>query len=56
MVPSTDPAFDFEFSDPFQFTGGTGRFANATGEATITGNANLTAGRSSMTTSGSLRY
>lgn len=31
VVPSTDPAFDFEFSDPFQFTGGTGRFAGAGG-------------------------
>ena len=32
VVPSTDPEFDLEFSDPFQITGGTGRFAGASGE------------------------
>ncbi|MGH7483522.1 MAG: hypothetical protein ACRELV_15330 [Longimicrobiales bacterium] len=32
VVPSTDPAYDFEFQDAFTFVGGTGRFAGATGE------------------------
>ena len=34
VVPSADPAFDFEFHDPFRFTGGTGRFTGASGEGT----------------------
>lgn len=34
VVPSDDPAFDFEFHDPFSVTGGTGRFAGAAGEGT----------------------
>lgn len=32
VLPSDDPDYDFEFMDAFQFTGGTGRFAGATGE------------------------
>lgn len=32
VVPSDHPDFDFEFQDPFVFTGGTGRFAGASGE------------------------
>jgi len=31
VVPSDNPDFDFEFQDPFIFTGGTGRFAGASG-------------------------
>lgn len=31
VVPSTNPDYDFEFSDPFQIVGGTGRFAGAAG-------------------------
>lgn len=31
VVPSDHPDFDFEFSDPFHFAGGTGRFSGATG-------------------------
>jgi hypothetical protein len=31
VVPSDHPDFDFEFSDPFHFSGGTGRFSGATG-------------------------
>lgn len=34
VLPSGDPAFDFEFHDPFRFTGGRGRFAGAAGEGT----------------------
>ena len=34
VLPSDDPDYDFEFQDAFQFTGGTGRFAGATGEGT----------------------
>lgn len=31
VVPSEDPEFDFQFMDPFEFTGGNGRFESATG-------------------------
>lgn len=31
VVPSMNPGYDFEFADPFQFTGGTGRFEGAGG-------------------------
>ena len=32
MLPSSHPDFDFEFHDDFVVTGGTGRFAGATGQ------------------------
>lgn len=32
VLPSDNPDYDFEFRDEFRFTGGTGRFAGATGE------------------------
>ena len=31
VLPSDHPDYDFEFQDPFTFTGGTGRFENAGG-------------------------
>lgn len=31
VVPSDHPDFDFEFTNPFEFTGGTGRFEGARG-------------------------
>jgi hypothetical protein len=31
ILPSTRPGFNFEFHDDFEFTGGTGRFAGASG-------------------------
>lgn len=31
VVPSEDPDYDFQFQDPFDFAGGTGRFEGATG-------------------------
>ncbi|HSG47138.1 MAG TPA: hypothetical protein VLA43_04890 [Longimicrobiales bacterium] len=31
VLPSTDPAYDFQFQDAFTFTGGTGRFQGAEG-------------------------
>jgi hypothetical protein len=31
ILPSDDPECNFEFFDPFEFAGGTGRFAGATG-------------------------
>jgi len=31
ILPSNHPDFDFEFADPFVFTGGTGRFTGASG-------------------------
>lgn len=34
VVPSDHPDFDFEFDDPYAITGGTGRFAGATGSGT----------------------
>jgi hypothetical protein len=44
------------FTATIAFTGGTGRFANATGEVTLTGEADLMAGRSSMSAEGSIQY
>lgn len=44
------------FTASITFTGGTGRFANATGAATIIGEADLTSARSRMTATGSLSY
>lgn len=35
ILPSSDPNYDFQFQDPFTFTGGTGRFAGATGGGMI---------------------
>jgi hypothetical protein len=32
VLPSDHPDYNFEFHDPFHFTGGTGRFTGATGE------------------------
>jgi hypothetical protein len=32
VLPSDDPDYDFEFHEPFTFTGGTGRFENASGQ------------------------
>lgn len=34
VLPSDHPDFDFEFDDPYAITGGTGRFAGATGSGT----------------------
>ena len=44
------------FTATLTFAGGTGRFANATGQATITGEADLPAARSHMTATGSILY
>jgi hypothetical protein len=44
------------FTSTLTFDGGTGRFANATGEISITGEANLIAGTSSMTATGSIGF
>lgn len=44
------------FTATATFAGGTGRFAQASGEATITGEADLAAGRSRMTAEGTIHY
>lgn len=44
------------FTATITFTGGTGRFADASGQATITGQADLVAGRSHMTASGTIEF
>lgn len=44
------------FTATIAFTGGTGRFADATGQATLTGEADLVAMRSHMSATGSLEY
>ena len=44
------------FTATLTFTGGTGRFASASGQATITGQADLAAGRSQMTANGSIAF
>lgn len=45
VVPTEHPDFDFEFRDPFQVIGGTGRFAGATGEGTTVSRVNQAADR-----------
>ncbi|HSK19239.1 MAG TPA: hypothetical protein VK912_08865 [Longimicrobiales bacterium] len=44
------------FTATLTFDGGTGRFADASGQATITGQADLGAGRSHMTAKGSIEF
>lgn len=44
------------FTATVTFTGGTGRFAAAAGQATITGEADLVAGRSQMKAAGSIQF
>ncbi|MEX2281130.1 MAG: hypothetical protein WEE89_01455 [Gemmatimonadota bacterium] len=44
------------FSADVTFAGGTGRFSNATGSATVTGEADLVNARSKFTTSGTIAY
>lgn len=44
------------FQSTVTFEGGTGRFASASGTATITGEADLVNARSSFTTTGTIRY
>jgi hypothetical protein len=44
------------FTATLTFDGGTGRFADASGQATITGQADLVAGRSHMTATGSIDF
>ncbi|NGP77830.1 hypothetical protein G3570_14375 [Balneolaceae bacterium YR4-1] len=34
ILPTNEPGYVFEFNDPFEFTGGTGRFENVTGTGT----------------------
>ena len=41
VLPSDQPGFDLEFMDPFEITGGTGRFAGATGGGTTTARVSL---------------
>lgn len=31
VLPTDQPGFDFDFQDPFQFAGGSGRFEGASG-------------------------
>jgi hypothetical protein len=45
-----------QFTADVTFAGGTGRFANATGRATITGQANLAEARSAMVMEGFIQY
>jgi hypothetical protein len=44
------------FQATVTFAGGTGRFADATGSATLSGSANFATGRSQFSTSGSIVY
>jgi hypothetical protein len=41
ILPSPDPDYLYYFEDPFEFTGGTGRFAGARGEGTTYSYVNL---------------
>lgn len=54
VLPSDHPDFDFEFADPFQFTGGTGRFAGAGGSGMTNSLVDFQAARTHHHWSGSL--
>jgi hypothetical protein len=56
VLPSDDPAFDFEFHDPFTFVGGTGRFEGATGEGMTDSFVDQAADRTYHDWSGVLRH
>jgi hypothetical protein len=54
VLPSDHPDFDFEFFDPFEFTGGTGRFQNAGGNGVTYSFVNASEGRTEHHWTGSL--
>lgn len=55
VLPSGHPDFDLEFHDSFQFTGGTGRFAGATGQGMTDSFVDQAAGRTYHDWSGVLK-
>lgn len=54
ILPSDHPDFDFEFADPFEFTGGTGRFTGASGGGITESFVNFQADRTEHYWSGEL--
>ncbi len=54
VLPSDHPDYDFEFADPFEFTGGTGRFQGATGMGVTNSFVDFEAGRTDHQWSGML--
>lgn len=49
VLPSDHPQYDFEFHDPFVFTGGTGEFAGASGSGVTKSLVNLLEGGGDLT-------
>ena len=45
VVPTEKEGYDLEFMDPFEITGGTGRFAGATGSGMTESYVNMTTGQ-----------
>lgn len=54
VLPSDHPDYNFEFQDPFTFTGGTGRFAGATGGGITDSFADQSTGRTDHSWNGTL--
>lgn len=54
VLPSDDPSYDFEFQDPFEFVGGTGRFAGAGGSGTTDSHVDQETNRTDHLLSGTL--
>lgn len=56
VLPSDHPDYDFEFQDPFTFTGGTGRFAGASGSGTTDSFVNHSTNRTDHTWNATLIF
>lgn len=54
VLPSDHPDYNFEFQDPFTFTGGTGRFAGASGSGITDSFVNQSANRTDHSWNGEL--
>jgi hypothetical protein len=54
IFPTTKPAYDLEFKDPFTIIGGTGKFENATGSGMTESYVNQTTGRTDHVWTGTI--
>jgi len=56
VVPTSEPGYDAEFKDPFEITGGTGKYEGATGSLTTNSFVNFTTNRTDHVWSGTITY
>jgi hypothetical protein len=56
VLPSNHPDYDFEFQDPFTFTGGTGRFSGAEGSGMTNSFVDFAADRTDHEWTGMIRF